>query len=156
MSITSHAPSSAEVNVSSRPWAARFVVREAQSLRLPPLIYLAGPYTHPDPVENTHHMIRIADALLDLDVVPIVPHLSMFWHLLCPRPYGDWLTYDLHLLLRCDAVLRVPGVSSGADGELRVARRLGIPVLLAETRNLEDCVAAIDQWLEDCWETSVP
>lgn len=34
----------------------------ATSRRL--LIYLAGPYTEPDSVENTHRKIRIADALL--------------------------------------------------------------------------------------------
>jgi nucleoside 2-deoxyribosyltransferase len=128
--------------------AIRMVVRRTSLVRLPPLIYLAGPYTKPDPVENTNRMIRIADALLDLGVVPIVPHLTMFWHLVRPRPYDEWLQYDLQVMLRCDAVLRVPGESNGADGEVRVARRLGIPVLYAETAEPNDCTAAVAAWQE--------
>ncbi len=39
-----------------------------------------------------------------------------------------WLTMDLELVKRSDAVLRLPGESSGADGEVAHARSLGIPV----------------------------
>ena len=38
-----------------------------------PLVYIAGPYTKPDPVKNTHRMIQIADRLMDLGVVPGTP-----------------------------------------------------------------------------------
>lgn len=113
----------------------------------PMLVYIAGPYTKPDPVQNTHHMIRVADALLDLGVVPVVPHLTMFWHLLCPRPYEQWLEYDLHVMARCDAVLRVPGLSSGADGEVQEAKRNGQPVIHPRSAAANDCVAAVKAWL---------
>lgn len=39
-----------------------------------------------------------------------------------------WLTMDLELVKRSDAVLRLPGESSGADGEVAHAESLGIPV----------------------------
>ena len=39
-----------------------------------------------------------------------------------------WLTMDLELVKRSDAVLRLPGDSSGADGEVEHATKLGIPV----------------------------
>jgi hypothetical protein len=39
-----------------------------------------------------------------------------------------WLTMDLEMVRRCDAVLRLPGESSGADGETAHADSLGIPV----------------------------
>ncbi len=152
MSITSETSPPAEVIAPGQTQVVRIVVRPTKVMRLPPLVYLAGPYTKPDPVENTHRMLHLADALLDLGVVPFVPHLSMFWHLLCPRPYGEWLAYDLHLMLRCDAVLRVPGESCGADGEVRVAHRLGIPVLFAETSDVDDCVATVAEWLEALME----
>lgn len=94
-----------------------------------PLVYVAGPYTNPDPVENTHHAIRIGSHLLDEGVVtPLVPHLNLTWHLMRPRPYQDWLDYDLELMRRCDAVYRYEGESPGADAEVAQARQWGIPV----------------------------
>lgn len=94
-----------------------------------PLVYIAGPYTNPDPVENTHTAIRVADLLLsDGKVTPVIPHLSLLWHLVCPRPVADWYAYDLEVMARCDAVLRLPGASSGADNEIREAEEQGIPV----------------------------
>lgn len=94
-----------------------------------PLVYVAAPYTNPDPVENTHRAIAACDELLgDGIVTPVCPHLSIVWHLVKPRPYKDWLAYDIELLRRCDAVLRLPGESSGADGEVDEAEVIGIPV----------------------------
>lgn len=118
----------------------------------PAVIYVAGPYTKPDPVENTHRMIRIADALLDVGVVPVVPHLTMLWHLLCPRPYEQWLAYDLHVMARCDVVLRVPGLSSGADGEVQEASRSGQPVIHPRTASVDDCVSAVEAWMSEVSE----
>lgn len=39
-----------------------------------------------------------------------------------------WLTMDLELVKRSDAVLRLPGDSSGADGEVEHAIKCGVPV----------------------------
>lgn len=118
-------------------------------MKSPPLVYIAGPYTKPDPVANTHHMIRIADALLDLGVVPIIPHLTMFWHLVCPRPYDQWLQYDLHVMSRCDVVLRVPGDSNGADGEVLKVTRSGQTVIVPLSADVSDCVLAVKVWMEE-------
>jgi nucleoside 2-deoxyribosyltransferase len=107
-----------------------------------PLIYLAGPYTEPDPVQNTHRMIRIADALLDAGFVPLIPHLTLAWHLVSPKRYETWLDYDRQLLCRCDAVLRVPGFSNGATRETQYADELGIPVIRPWSADPGDCVAA--------------
>lgn len=94
-----------------------------------PLVYFAGPYSNPDPVENTHKAIMLADAALNDGVVtPLLPHLTHTWHLVAPRPYEDWLEYDLRIMRRCDAVYRFPGASSGADAEVAEAERLGIPI----------------------------
>lgn len=112
-----------------------------------PLIYVAAPYTKPDPVENTHSVIRIADALLDVGVAPLVPHLSLMWHLVSPKPYYRWLEYDRQLLLRCDVLLRVPGDSDGATLECAVAEMHGIDVILPTSAAPAVCVAAALEWL---------
>lgn len=87
------------------------------------LLYVAGQYTHPDPVSNTHRVIRVADIIYtETNWVPVVPHLSLLWHMV--KPHEDinfWYEYDLHLLGACAAIVRLPGASSGADAELSYA-----------------------------------
>jgi hypothetical protein len=108
-----------------------------------PLVYIAAPYTNPDPVENTHQVIWLASRLVDDGrVTPVVPHLSLLWHLVSPRPVEFWYAYDLELLAHCDAVLRRPGASTGADAEVDAADRAGIPVFATIEglyRALDDC-----------------
>ncbi len=94
-----------------------------------PLVYIAGPYSRPDPEENTERILVLAMRLYEQGrIVPLVPHLTHFWNLAIPRPTTFWYEYDFHLLRRCDAVLRVSGESFGADGETHLARELGLPV----------------------------
>ena len=111
-----------------------------------PLIYIAAPYTNPDPVENTHHACKIADALLEAGFTPLIPHLSLLWHIVSPKPYGVWLAYDRELLKRCDVVLRVPGSSAGATQECTLADSLDIPVIRPRSNDPTDCVAAVTQF----------
>lgn len=114
-----------------------------------PLIYLAGPYTEPDPVENTHRMLRIADALLDAGFTPLIPHLTFAWHLVSHKRYETWLDYDRELLAHCDVVLRVPGYSNGATRETQYADELGIPVIRPRSADPSDCVAAVAAWFAE-------
>ncbi len=92
------------------------------------LIYIAGPYTHPDPVRNTHRAIKIADELIEEGLIPYVPHLTLLWHMVTPRQEQFWYDYDYFILKRCDAVLRISGESTGADSEVALAKQYGIPV----------------------------
>lgn len=95
-----------------------------------PLLYVAGPYTNPDPVENTHAACKAAMVIYDeTNWCPVVPHLSLLWHAVVPRAYQHWLDYDLHLLRKCDAVVRLPGGSTGADQEIVFARKHGIQIV---------------------------
>jgi hypothetical protein len=91
-------------------------------------VYVAGPYTIPDPCENTHRAVKAADELLARGYTPYIPHLNLTWQLISPKPYAFWLEYDLIWLARCDAVLRLPGASHGADKEVEYADAIGIPV----------------------------
>lgn len=93
-----------------------------------PVVYVAGPYSNPDPVENTNRAIHVANEVMDLGAVPLIPHLSHMWHLVTPKPYERWLEIDLRLMGVCHAVYRFPGASSGADAEVVEAGRIGLPV----------------------------
>lgn len=94
-----------------------------------PLVYIAGPYSHPDPVENTHKAIRMAELIEEwFDVGVVIPHLSLAWHLVSPALVDVWYARDLHLLERCDALFRMNGASTGADREVTHARLHGIAV----------------------------
>src|SRR5947209_11617163 len=91
-------------------------------------IYVAGPYTKGDVAVNVRNAYAAANHLADLGFAPFVPHATHFWHMLFPRPYEFWLNLDNQFLPYCEAVLRLPGESSGADKEVDLARKLGIPV----------------------------
>ena len=95
------------------------------------LIYVAGPYTSPDPVENTHRAARVAMAIYEHTdhLVPFLPHLSLLWHAICPRPPQFWYDIDLDQMAHCDAIVRLPGASTGADREMEVAAELGLEVI---------------------------
>src|SRR5574343_1730456 len=92
------------------------------------MIYVAGPYTKPDPLENTRKAIDAWNTLVEAGAVPIVPHLTLLTHLVYPKSVEFWYEYDLHLLARCDYLLRLPGESAGADREVEFAKRAGIPI----------------------------
>lgn len=109
-----------------------------------PLVYVAGPYSHPDPVENTNTAIRWGDRLMgDSLVVPLIPHLSLAWHFVSPHPETFWYEYDLHLLMRCNALLRIPGMSTGADMEVGFANDHDIPVFYG--------ITSLYRWARDEW-----
>jgi len=92
------------------------------------IIYIAGPYTKGDPVINTRKAITAGEALAHAGYYPYIPHLSLFWHLIFPHDAQFWYEYDNVFLLKCDAVLRLEGESTGADNEVALATKNNIPV----------------------------
>jgi hypothetical protein len=112
-----------------------------------PLVYIAGPYTNPDPVLNVREAVRYADLFRAWSIIPIVPHLTHLWHMVSPKPYEEWLEYDLEVMRRCDAVYRFGGPSQGADGEVAEAVALGIPVFYSG--NIEALWDWTENYLED-------
>lgn len=123
-----------------------------------PVLYIAGPYTHPDPAVNVHDTIRFASWLMDRGLAfPMVPHLTHLWHLIAPRPYGDWLTLDFKLLERCDGLLRLPGVSTGADGETDWCDEHAVPWLaLPEAWGDLTFDLRLRSWIGSHWPREVP
>jgi hypothetical protein len=114
-----------------------------------PVVYIASPYSKGDPAINVHSQCSVFEALMNDGVVwPVAPLWSHFQHTLFPRRYEDWVAYDLALLPRYDACLRLPArfartgyhesESGGGDKEVLEFKRLGKPVF--------DEVAAVYRW----------
>lgn len=94
-----------------------------------PLVYVAGPYTNPDPVENTRAAVEIGlDIYKHSGVGVIVPHLSLLAHAMFPQPLGWWYEFDLAQLGACTVMFRRAGQSEGAELGERRAHQSGIPV----------------------------
>lgn len=91
-------------------------------------VYIASPYTKGDTALNVKLQLDTFDILMDKGYLPFAPLYSHFQHMAHPRPYEDWLNYDLEWVLVCDCVLRLDGESSGADREVAHAKKHGIPV----------------------------
>lgn len=93
-----------------------------------PLVYVAGPLTRGDLINNVREAVLAGERLRSGGIAPVIPHLTAFWHFLTPNNYEAWMDYDFAVLSRCDGLLRVPGDSPGADREVAFARERGIPV----------------------------
>ena len=91
-------------------------------------VYVAGPYSQGDKDVNVERAMLIGARLLAAGHQPFVPHLAHFWDRLYPQDYDRWMAWCLEWLEKCEAVLRLPGASSGADRETARARELAIPV----------------------------
>lgn len=98
-----------------------------------PLLYVAAPYTRPDPVVNTNAVCRVATILYEqTSWVPVVPHLSLLWHAITPKPIEFWYELDVHHMRACTGFLRLPGESTGADDEAKIADREGLTFVYFE------------------------
>lgn len=105
------------------------------------LLYLAAPYTNPDPVENTHRVLRTATAIYEhTDYVPFVPHLNMLWHTVTPQSPDYWYEIDFHYLRNCHAIVRLPGHSPGADDEMAWAMAEENDIEIVEFESLPQIV----------------
>jgi hypothetical protein len=108
----------------------------------PMMILIAGPYrsgTGDDPAKMAANLKRLEEAswpIFEKGHVPMIGEWVALpiWHRAGGKGVGDSL-YDwiLHptagrLLSHCDAVLRLPGESKGAENDVRIARERGIPV----------------------------
>lgn len=91
-------------------------------------IYIAGPFSLRDQMLNVRAALLAADELVARGHIPYVPHLNALWHLIQPHDDEYWMSLDACWLELCHAVLRLPGISLGADREVERAIALGLPV----------------------------
>lgn len=109
------------------------------------MILIAGPYrsgTDDDPHKMAANLQRLEQASYPIFRAGHIPMIGEWvalpiWHTAGGQAVGDAL-YDkiLHptagrLIERCDAILRLPGASKGADNDVRLAHERGIPVYYA-------------------------
>ena len=91
-------------------------------------VYIASPYTLGDVAVNVKLQLDTVDELMDLGFAPYAPLYSHFQHMAHPRPYTDWIEIDFVWVKICDCILRLGGVSSGADNEVSLAAELDKPI----------------------------
>lgn len=108
----------------------------------PKLILIAGPYrsgTNDDPVKMDANLRRLEEAswpLFEMGHIPMIGEWVALpiWQTAGGKTVGDALYEQIlhptagRLIQICDAVLRLPGPSKGADNDVRLARERDIPV----------------------------
>ena len=108
----------------------------------PLLILIAGPYrsgTNDEPqrmAENLSRLERVAWPIFQAGHLPVIgewialPLLHSAGASGPLDPLAEQVMYPTaqRLLTHCDAVLRLPGKSTGADQDVAIANRRGIPV----------------------------
>jgi hypothetical protein len=113
--------------------------------RTAPMILIAGPYrsgTGDDPALMARNLAQLESVSYTLFKAGYVPMIGEWVALPIWRVAGGQHVGDAHsdeilhptaarLLQHCDAVLRLPGASAGADNDVRLARERGIPVYFA-------------------------
>jgi hypothetical protein len=105
------------------------------------LVLIAGPYrsgTGDDPAKMTANLARLEEAAWPIFAAGHVPMIGEWVALPVLRsaeatvfdPLAEQVMYPTaqRLLEHCDAVLRLPGESTGADQDVAIARRRGLPV----------------------------
>lgn len=109
------------------------------------VVYIAGPYRADSEfavVQNIRKAEFLALEVWRSGAACICPHKNT--GLFGGAANDDvWLTGDLEILQRCDAVLCVEGWerSRGATGEINLARNKGIPVF--------ESIEELQQWLRE-------
>lgn len=95
-------------------------------------VYIAAPYTKPDPAINTRNAIAAGERVLQetTDWLPFVPHLFHLWHLIHPHPYNFWMDMDHNWLKACHAIVMVGDMSEGVKEDLNKASDMALPVFL--------------------------
>lgn len=110
-------------------------------------VYIASPLTLGDTGANIKKSMMTFDLLMDLGFAPYCPLTTFFLHIHTPRPYRDWIDHDLEWIPACDIILRLPGKSSGADGEEKLMISLSKPVFY-DIIELLEYVKSKEKWFK--------
>jgi hypothetical protein len=111
-------------------------------MKKPLLILIAGPYrsgTGGDPAAIARNLERLESAAAPIHRLGHVPMIGEWVALPTLRGLDASESADndvmyetaARLLQHCDAVLRLPGDSAGADNDVVIARERGLPVYLS-------------------------
>ncbi len=112
-----------------------------------PRVYVSGPITRGDVQDNLRLGIVFGLTLLHMGYAVFSPH-ALAAHAIqdngSPPPVGSdeyeaWLAHDLAFVECCDALLRLPGESVGAEREVQHALAHGVRVC----HSIKDLLAAL-------------
>lgn len=104
-----------------------------------PYVFVAGPIRSSGILEHNIRAAALAASELSrAGFVPFVPHLNILWNFVDPQPEEHWKMWDRDWLVACDAVLRLPGESRGADEEVAFAKSMSVPVF--------ESIGALKDW----------
>lgn len=119
-------------------------------------VYIAGPISKGDLAHNINQATAAFVTLAKAGLAPMCPHWSVYAKpcephgkdVLCvgdamgnrEMTHAEWLGIDLPWVGVSNAVLRLPGESTGADREVAHARAMGIPVYYS-VREVIDALA---------------
>lgn len=122
-------------------------------------VYICGPISKGDLLHNVDQATAAFVALAKAGFAPMCPHWSVYSkpavgssysdYVFCvatangndEMTYADWIGVDLPWVEVSDAVLRLPGESTGADMEVAHAAKHEIPVM--------DSVADVIAWFKN-------
>jgi len=91
-------------------------------------VYISGPYSAGDTTKHIRTAIDIAERLFNVGFAPFIPHLTHFVSMIHSHEYEEWMEYYFSWLDVCDALIRFPGESRGADREVARATKKGLKV----------------------------
>lgn len=110
--------------------------------RVKPLVYVASPYTHPDPAEVERRYLEVTKITADLvnggmmAISPITYGHTLAAMAQMPGDWNFWMGFCLSLLNKCDKLLVVKmqgwEESKGVHAEIAYAREHGIEVEFME------------------------
>ena len=123
------------------------------------LVYLAVPYSDPDPTvrEARFHIVNEAAAVLMGQGLYVFSPISHTHPILTdgglPTGFDFWEGYDREMLSACGAlvVLCLDGWnrSTGVASEIAIAEEMGLPVFFVVS--ISDCASGIvKEWMLDC------
>lgn len=124
-----------------------------------PRVYISGPITKGNRNEHYFRAAEIEKALMLSGFAPLNPMRSITLPFAWQEnmPHDLWLAVDLAWIEACDAVVRLPGESKGADEECDFATSHGIPIFHCSPRSAGDLDAAIDRCITNLeqWRRNV-
>lgn len=93
-------------------------------------MFVAGPIDSSGPTHlNLRAALEEGRNLLMSGYQPFIPHFGVTWEQTVGKVERDvWVSWCQAWLSKCDLLIRLPGYSVGADGEVDTMIKRGLPV----------------------------
>lgn len=113
-------------------------------------VYIAGPVTTSGTqADNLHRAAQAAQALIKAGHYPFVPNLYFLLEVVGTIDRQAMMEQCKVWLLQCDAMVRLPGPSHGADQEESWAYEAGIPVFKMGDERIGDYMTPVRAFLDE-------